>query len=211
MKRSIMKWVIICLAITTMMPCITAGAEKTTDASGQWQYEIVDGGAIITGYTEEPDGDLVIPGELDGLAVTGIGDDAFQHCELLDSVMIPDGVTSIGSGAFFACSNLSDITLPSNLVSIGDGAFLWCECLTSVSLPESIITVGTSAFGCCLALTQIDVAAQNPAYEAIDGVLFDKREKMLVSFPGNGREALCTRFLRAPCASATGRFSIAMA
>ena len=61
--------------------------EDRTDASGQWTYVLDGGGATITWMTtEEPAGDLVIPGELDGYAVTGIGKYAFAESEGLTSV-----------------------------------------------------------------------------------------------------------------------------
>ena len=71
-----------------------AGVE-ITDAGGQWRYVLEDGGATITGYVEELSGDLVIPGDLDGVPVTGIGEEAFSSCFWLTGVTIPDGVTNV--------------------------------------------------------------------------------------------------------------------
>ncbi|MDE6775588.1 MAG: leucine-rich repeat domain-containing protein, partial [Ruminococcus sp.] len=47
---------------------------------------------------------VVIPSEIDGLPVTGIGDYAFFDCSGLTSVTIPDSVISIGESAFGDCS-----------------------------------------------------------------------------------------------------------
>lgn len=169
--------IFVCLIILAMLLlAASAVAEEITDASGQWKYVLKDGGAVITGYEEEPSGDLVIPGELDGYPVTIIGECAFQDCRYLTgvtipesvtridgeafaiclsltSVTIPDGVTSIGEWAFKDCLDLTDVTIGKNVTSIGGLAFFACESLTNVIIPESVTDIGELAFGDCKELT----------------------------------------------------------
>ena len=52
--------------------------------------------------------EAVIPSEIGGIPVTGIGRRAFD-CYGLTSVTIPDTVTTIGEGAFYYCENLTDV------------------------------------------------------------------------------------------------------
>ena len=70
-----------------------------------WQYAVTEGGAVVTGAVPAR-GNLVIPEELGGYPVTGIGRFAFYDCGGLTGVTIPSGVTSIGEGAFAKCSGL---------------------------------------------------------------------------------------------------------
>lgn len=177
-----------------------------TDASGQWKYVLEHGGATVVGYYEYPTGDLVIPGELDGHAVTSVGGEIFLYCENLKSVVIPEGVTSIGNEAFAGCIGLSSVTIPNSVTSIGKKAFEMCRGLTGVNIPESVTTIGEEAFAACgltsvmipssvtsivdnpflgCPLKKIGVSSRNPAYEQIDGVLFDRRQKILVSYPSD--------------------------
>jgi len=137
----------------------TVKAEKKTDTSRQWKYLLRDNAAWIIGCVEKPSGDLLIPSELDGYAVIGIGHSAFD-----------------------SCSNLTSVTIPDSVTSIGDGAFSWCSGLTSVSIGAGVTSIETNPFARC-PLTYIAVAPNNPAFESIDGVLFDKQQKMLVSYP----------------------------
>lgn len=101
--------------------------------------------------------DLVIPPEINGIKVTGIGEAGFDACRSLRSVTIPEGVTRIGSFAFPSCSILTSIDIPDGITYIGEEAFYCCESLTSVTIPASVTTIGDSAFEGCNTLTSIDI------------------------------------------------------
>ncbi|MBO4885003.1 MAG: leucine-rich repeat domain-containing protein, partial [Clostridia bacterium] len=93
--------------------------------SGDWYYTVDGDTCTITMYTGSAT-ELTIPSEIDGLAVTAIGNSSFASCTSLVSVTIPDGVTSIGYGVFSGCSSLTFITIPDDVTSIGDFAFSGC-------------------------------------------------------------------------------------
>ncbi|MCL1964362.1 MAG: leucine-rich repeat domain-containing protein [Firmicutes bacterium] len=150
--------------------------------SGDFEYTVTNGNATIVKYSGSA-GILAVPDQLDGHGVEKIGDEAFSGCRNLTGVTLPDGLTSIGDGAFARCGSLTGVTLPDGLISIGDGAFSHCGSLTSVTIPESVAVMGHSPFAACTALTRIDVAAPNPVYASIDGVLFEERHNMLVTYP----------------------------
>ena len=88
----------------------------------------------------------------------------------------------------YDCS-ASEVIIPGTInglpvTSIGFAAFAGCSALTSVTIPDSITTIGHNAFGGCSGLSAITVAALNPAYSSVAGVLFDKTQTTLVCFPG---------------------------
>ena len=84
-----------------------------------------------------------------------IGDDAFDGCFFLTSVVLPDGLTSIGEGAFAGCFLLRTVTLPDSLTTIDDNAFMACFALSAVALPDSLIAIGGGAFSGCTSLTSV--------------------------------------------------------
>ncbi|MDR0603270.1 MAG: leucine-rich repeat protein [Bacteroidales bacterium] len=115
-------------------------------------------------------------------SVTTIGDAAFQYCNGLTPVTIPNSVTSIGEYAFASCSKLASITIPNSVTTIGMSAFSGCA-LTSINIPYSVTDIGVWVFQRC-PLTNISVDANNPAYSSVDGVLFNKNQTLLHSYPG---------------------------
>jgi hypothetical protein len=56
--------------------------------------------------------EIKIPEKHEGKLVTAIGEKAFENCDSLKSITIPDSVRSIGTYAFRDCSSLASITLP---------------------------------------------------------------------------------------------------
>ena len=80
---------------------------------------------------------------------------AFYYCSSLKRITIPESVLSIGSYAFWQCKLLNDIILPNSLTSIGKYAFDGCEALKSISLGNAITTINTGTFSGCDSLTTI--------------------------------------------------------
>ena len=148
MKRRLLFCVLALLLLTLLSLCLFAcnGSENTsggnTDGNAAdggdngneddyptpteenyFTYEIVDGKATITGFDKGFAGEVVIPKTLGGAPVIGIGEIAFQYCECLTAVTIPNSVTNIGAAAFYGCTGLITITIPDSITSIGGLAF----------------------------------------------------------------------------------------
>ena len=79
-------------------------------------------------------------------SVTRIEKYAFNSCSALSEVNTGSGAKYIGYGAFMSCESLSDLTLGSSVSEICEAAFYGCEYLASVSIPASVIFIGKDAF-----------------------------------------------------------------
>ena len=123
--------------------------------------ELDDGSLRINGYIDNLSSvSLIIPSEINGKQVTGIGGQAFEGCTGLANITIPDSVTEIGLEAFSGCTSLTNITIP-----------------------DSVTEIGSSAFSGCSSLTAIDVEVGNNNYTSVNGVLFNKGKTELICYP----------------------------
>ena len=88
--------------------------------------------------------------------ITHIGNYSFSDCTGLKSITLPDTLTSIGKLAFDKCSSLESVTLPDKITSISPAAFYNCTGLKSIIIPDSVTVIGTSAFYGCTNLENVD-------------------------------------------------------
>ena len=88
--------------------------------------------------------------------VTSIGYRAFANCNLLTSAEIPNSITSIGEDAFYY-SSLSSVTIPNSVTSISKSAFSGCRRLTSIIIPDSITSIDSDVFSYCEFLTSVTI------------------------------------------------------
>lgn len=137
----------------------------------------------VTGYWEDISNEFVIPETYNDLPVTDIGCEAFENCDFITSVTIPDSVINIDDRAFYSCTSLESVTLGNNIESIGEEAFYGCVKLSSISIPQNTNQIGDNAFINCRSLELINVSANNENYASVDGVLFNKEKTMLIKYP----------------------------
>ena len=124
----------------------TDAAENTeTKTVGALTYQLEADRAIVTQCDKSAE-EVVIPEKIAGKPVTEIAEDAFQFCENLTSVEIPDTVQTIGKNAFWSCHKLQHVTLPKNLTAVGDNCFRSCGLLAELEIPVTLQKIGLDAF-----------------------------------------------------------------
>lgn len=84
-----------------------------------------------------------------------IGDGAFNNCESLTKVVIPDRFKALGAYAFANCLKLETVTFNEGVAKVPQGFLYGCESLTSVTIPSTVNYVGNEAFSGCKKLTTI--------------------------------------------------------
>lgn len=185
MKRTVRFFALLLVAamLLAAVPMRASAAETVTFA--------VEGGNL---YFDKTSGTItdcdtsataaVIPDEIEGVAVTQIGDKAFQYCNKLTGVTIGSRVLRIGEEAFYACYGLKEIVIPDNVTDIEKKAFNACNHLLSVQIGKGVQSIGELAFQGCVALTGIWVDEANTAFSSDSyGVLFDKQKTTLICCP----------------------------
>jgi len=137
-----------------------------TSAVEPYTVEVTRENSSSPYYTTYPSGVLEIPETVEDnsitYSVTRIGDYAFNSCDELSSVTIPESVTDIGEWAFNGCSGLTSVTIPNSVTSIGEVAFIACTGLTSVTIGNSVTNIGSWAFSGCENISVINILANTP-------------------------------------------------
>ncbi len=172
---------------------------------GGFLYFDRNSGTIL--YCSQTATSVIIPPEIDGIAVVAIGDNAFHECELLAELALPDSLQSIGHYAFFGCTALTEVQLPPDITEIPLGTFYGCTGLREMYIPEGVTALGDYAFWCCSSMENIWLPAtverlgnqvfyecynlegiwvdeDNPTYSSdINGVLFNHDMTELIQAP----------------------------
>ena len=144
MKRRILS-IILAVSLIFSFATVTS-VSASAQEYGDFEYTVLDNGTVeITRYRGVDDV-LEIPSKIDGKSVTSIGDYAFEGCNSLTSVTIPDSVTTIENGAFYSCDSLTSIVIPDSVTTLGDDVFARCKSLTSITIGNSVTTIGDFAF-----------------------------------------------------------------
>ena len=93
------------------------------------------------------------------------------------------------SGSVSIPSRVTNGGVTYDVTSIGVQALAWIGSITSVTIPSTVLSIEDQAIMCCGELKSINVNTNNPNYCSVDGVLFTKDMKRLVSYPA-GKDAL---------------------
>lgn len=83
----------------------------------------------------------------------------FRKSELVEEVIVPEGVKIIHPSFFFSCKKLRKVVLPASLEEIGDFAFYGCSALTDISFANcpNLRSIGESAFTGCVSLSDVHI------------------------------------------------------
>ncbi len=112
--------------------------------------------------------------------ITSVANYAFENCNNISSITIPNTITSIGAGAFKGCSGLSSVVLPSSITTIQPNTFEGCSSLTQINIPDSVSSIGAGAFAGCTNLN-IQIASSHPQYGVENNIVYNKQRTAIVA------------------------------
>lgn len=90
--------------------------------------------------------------------ITKIHEFAFNNCQKITEVVLPNGLKEIGNGAFMNCTAMTKINIPTSLTALGNNAFRNASSLTSsIILPASISSISSDAFRGCAKIPSVTI------------------------------------------------------
>ncbi|MDR2039349.1 MAG: leucine-rich repeat domain-containing protein [Bacteroidales bacterium] len=163
---------------------VPAGSEEAYRSDDGWRmfYKIGiigDPGSLPAGiggmenqlkWVLGDDGTLTISGEgqmpswniYGTMHSTGTQPDWISYSESIFHVVIEEGVTGISNYAFYGCDNIDTISIPGTV--------------------EYFYASTPLSFAC------INVAAYNPIFSSVDGVLFNKSQTLMILYPSKKQD-----------------------
>ena len=135
-----------------------AGKMEGTWGNLTWKIDgtgtlIISGTGAMLHYTE-PNGNPLIDGY-----------PWHRYADLIQSVVVEEGVTTLAEIAFHGLDNLQSVTLPDSLASIGGAAFVFCPNLDSIRIPENVSAIGKDAFIGSEHFREITFTGNAPAFD----------------------------------------------
>lgn len=114
-----------------------------------------------------------------------ISENAFDGSKLI-SVTIPNSVTLINHNAFRNIKTLKSVTWGNtNEFKLMSNVFYNTGIEGNLNIPENLVYIGEYSLNGLENLNSFSVDENNKYYKSIDGVLYSKDSKKLISFPGN--------------------------
>lgn len=145
-----------------------SGKTSLTELRKAWSWKPLEGGGVYICSWKGTEGTTVIvPAEIGGEKVLGIGEQAFscdkprlrpeqrEARKKLEEIFLPDTLEWIGNKAFTGCHSLQSIQLPKTLTSLGSNAFASCFRLREVSIPGGVEAVRFATFYRCRSLERL--------------------------------------------------------
>ena len=131
---------------------------------------------------------LIVTGAIDNSILVSLKTAMNNNPEALITLDLSEttGLTCIDEYAFQNCNSLTNVILPNSVTSIGDSAFWGCRKLISINIPKSVTEVSYYAFIYCNSLTKFDVDTNHKNFSTSDDgkSLYNKDKTELIAYPG---------------------------
>ena len=155
-------------------------------------YKKTEQGIEITGCYG-PQGQLILPDEIEGIPVTRIAAYAFAEKpeDEGEYVFVSEGGSLSSAGSRVCASQVTQIWLPSQVTEIGRYAFYRCRNLKRLILTDSLLDIGGGAFtGCRLEEVEIHFyqGERSCLKSIVDEIRFAIRAKLYYHKKEAGRE-----------------------
>lgn len=125
--------------------------DKLAYAPGDGYYAVM--GPAYTGNLDGSkvtlSGEVIVPEKVNDIAITMIGNQAFNGQSQVTSLVLPNTITNIGYQAFMEMDGLTSFDMPDSVETIDYGLFYGCNNLEDVNLSKNLKGAMTTTFAYC--------------------------------------------------------------
>ena len=175
------KFLCLLLAVIMLLGCLPAMAEDNPE----WKINEFTG-LVSRKSAAEKSESIIVPAEVNGIAVRGIEYMAFNMHKNFKQLTIADSAVMLDRRVLRDLLKLEALDLPENLLIIREGNFTNLPKLTSVVIPASVALVHSS-FNKCASLTSITFEGMCPVFvtEGSFGMFTDLPADCVIYVPNN--------------------------
>lgn len=137
--------------VLVFIPLLSSAEEVTVDGI-KYHIDINTLTADVIGSVDNEEKNIYIPSSITvetvitlTYKVTSIADGAFLNHQM-ELLNLPESLKMIGNHAFEKCESLSDVIVPNGVMTIGDYAFAYCKKAKTIILGEGTKIIGRGAF-----------------------------------------------------------------
>lgn len=122
----------------------------------EYKFYFDENSGTITGADKTISGSISFPNEINGVAITSIGNRAFENCDSIERVeKLPDSLVRIGYSAFAECDSLIYIKIPKSVTETGTESSYptyygnWvanCKLLNTIEIENEATAIPREAF-----------------------------------------------------------------
>ena len=194
MKLKITSIFLAVVMLITIIPTVSLTAmantpcpsSSTNNSNGAYEHGFSQGAGVThlghyTGNQNSPADAVIVPNRIHIYDVVSIGGDCYNR------VGNTSRIISIRLQEPFRCpASCPNETHPNNergIHTLHNRAFAGLPNLIEVTIPSSVLNIGEDVFINCPKLQRINVAASNPNFSSVNGVLYNKNRTELIKFP----------------------------
>lgn len=115
--------------------------------------------------------------------VEEVGIAIFNGCSSLNKVKGMSNLKIIGDRMFYGCTSLKEVSLDGNVEKVVKLAFGACTGISNIYISSKVKEIDDTAFVGMTSLTAFEVEEDNQFFSSVDGVLFNKDQTLLITYP----------------------------
>ena len=141
----------------------------------------------LTGYelrfynNLEFEGDLIVPSQYNNLPILRIGEACFMDT-LISNISLPETIKVIDAYAFNSCENLQSLNIPNECKILKNAAIFYDNNLTNISL-NNLEFIGTDNFHICPKLESLSINENNINFTIENNILYNYDFSSLIKVP----------------------------
>lgn len=124
---------------------------------------------------------------ISGTGIVDNDDGWLDYCDVIDTLIINEGIEELGTRMFDGFEILSNVSLPNSLTTIGVRTFRNCTSIEKLIIPDSVTSINPNSFqGCDNLIIYCSANSYAEQYAIANSIEYKTISDITISFDANG-------------------------